>query len=155
MATFLEATARVVGEDAVVPCCDMTSETYTMSYLRPNYRQAVEIIVAVTWMLLPASPGMLLTHKSIHTFLCCCTPTGLEGVCYEFYSSSNAEQHWAQHIAVFMTIYTTTYLQFKDVCHKSPSSKVELLRGLAQINQVCYFSTLILCVIISVSPHCI
>ena len=73
---------------------------------------------------------MLLTHTPMHFSFCCCiqfptkaeSPTGMEGLCHEFYSSSNVEQHWAQHIAVYTTTPHIIAELFKNVCHKPSSS---------------------------------
>ena len=115
-----------------IPCCNMTSETYAKSHgqsplserwslplpgiyyyvLKTKLQTSCRDIVTVAWTLLTAvHAGMLLTHTPMHFFFHCCiqfptkadSPTGLEGLCHEFYSSSNAEQHWAQHIAVYTT----------------------------------------------------
>ena len=113
--------------DAVYHC-----QPFTTMYLRPSYMQtSCRDIVTVTWTLLTVvHAGMLLTHTPMHFFLLLLhtvphqskSPTGLEGLCHEFYSSSNAEQHWAQHIAVCTTTPHIIAELFKNVCHKPSSS---------------------------------
>ena len=100
----------------------MTSETYAKSHgqsplserwslplpgiyyyvFKTKLQTSCRDIVTVAWTLLTAvHAGMLLTHTPMHFFFHCCiqfptkadSPTGLEGLCHEFYSSSNAEQH--------------------------------------------------------------